>query len=77
MLFLGGETFIGAQIIESKIQDILRPEINRYFVGFFIDKTTKKLKFKHSDGDIYRPRFNQNLNRYFIVLDDGTIVFCY
>jgi len=76
-LILGGETFIGAQLIESKIQDISRPEINPYFIGFFKDKNTKKIKFKHIDGEIYRPRYNDKSGRFFIVLDSGKRVFCY
>tara|TARA_Y100001937_G_scaffold120837_1_gene178652 strand:- start:116 stop:412 length:297 start_codon:yes stop_codon:yes gene_type:complete len=76
-LFLGGETFIGAKLIESKIQDFSRPEINPNFVGFFIEKTTKKMKFKHLDGEIYRPIIDKKTGRYFIILDNNQRVFCY
>ena len=76
-LLLGGETFIGAQIVESKIQDILRPEINPYFIGFYLDKNTEKLKFKHTDGETYRPRIDKKTGRYFIILDDEKRLFCY
>ena len=75
--FLGGETFIGAKLIESKIQDFSRPEINPHFVGFFIEKTTKKMKFKHLDGEIYRPIIDKKTGRYFIILDNNQRVFCY
>lgn len=76
-VFLGGETFIGAKLIESKIQDLSRPEINPYFVGFFIEKTSKKMRFKHLDGEIYRPRFDEKTHRYYIILDNGKTIFCY
>ena len=76
-LFLGGETFIGAKLIESKIQDLSRPEINPYFVGFFIEKASKKMRFKHLDGEIYRPIIDKKTGRYFIILDNNQRVFCY
>ena len=76
-LFLGGETFVGAKLIESKIQDFSRPEINPYFVGFFIEKESKKMKFKHLDGEIYRPIIDEKSGRYFIILDNNKRVFCY
>jgi hypothetical protein len=77
VLLLGGETFIGAQIIESKTYDILRPSKNPYFVGFFMDKNTQKLKYKYIDGETYRPRFDEKTHRYYIILDNETTVFCY
>lgn len=76
-VFLGGETFIGAKLIESKIQDLSRPEINPYYTGFFIEKTSKKMRFKHLDGEIYRPIFDEKTYRYYIILDNKTTVFCY
>ena len=77
VLFLSGETFVGAKLIESKIQDFSRPEINPYFVGFFIEKASKKMRFKHLDGEIYRPIIDEKTGRYFIILDNNQRVFCY
>jgi hypothetical protein len=122
-LFLGGETFIGAQLIESKIQQFARPEIirivdhkadsilklkkisfrsdlaskthlskdsvsnvlsniiqdefNKIYVGFFIEKQSNKIKYRHIDSEIYRPIQDKNTGRFYIVLDDGTSVWCY
>ena len=119
--FLGGETFIGTQIIESKIQEFARPEIVRIvnhkadsilshkkvsfreqiakninqpkdsiakiisgiirneldFIGFFADKSTGKLRFKHVDHEIYRPIIDQASGKYYIILDDGSSIWCY
>lgn len=122
-LLLGGETFIGATLIESKIQDYARPEIirivnhkadsilnhkkisfrtelanrmhvekdtvapilsaiiqdeiNKIYVGFFIDKTSGKVKYRHSDGEIYRPIKDNKTGRFYIILDNQTSAWCY
>jgi len=66
---MGGELAIGTQVFKT--------ENDRQFVGFFIDENTKKLKFLHFDNEIYRPKKNKKSDRYFIILDDGTKIFCY
>lgn len=122
-LLVGSETFIGASILEDKIQDFARPEIVRIvnhtadsilsikkvsfrselaerihiqkdsvapvlsgmiqqeigkiYVGFFIDKKTNKLKYQHSDGEIYRPIKDNNTGRFYFVTDAGVSVWCY
>ena len=121
--FLGGETFIGAHILESKIQEYARPEIirivnhkadsillhrkisfrtqiansthlpkdtitpvlssiikdeiNKIFVGFFIDKSTNRIKYRHTDSEIYRPIEDIATGRFYIILDNGASKWCY
>ena len=66
---MGGELAIGTQLFES--------ENDQHFIGFFIDEESKKLKFLHMDNEIYRPFFDEKTQRYYIVLDDGSKIWCY
>jgi len=65
----GGEIAIGTSMFQESE--------GLQFVGFFLDEKTKKLKFLHTDCEIYRPIFDEKEKRYFIMLDSGLRVYCY
>ena len=59
------------------VNSLFKTDDGEVQVGFFIQEESKKLRFRHSDLQIYRPFFDEKSDRYFIILDDGTKIFCY
>lgn len=58
------------------VSAIIQDEMNRTFVGFFLDRE-KYLVFRHTDGRDYVPIIDSVSGRYFIILTSGERVFCY
>ena len=62
--------------IPDFVSAIIKDEMNRTFVGFFLDRQ-KYLVFRHYDGRDYVPIIDSVSGRYFIILTSGERVFCY
>jgi hypothetical protein len=59
------------------VNSFFKTDNGEIHIGFFIDEESKKLRFRHYDNEIYRPKFDPISNRYYIILDNGDRVFCY
>jgi len=62
--------------IPAIVSAIIQDEMNRTFVGFFLDRQ-KFLVFRHTDGRDYVPIYDAESGRFYFFLSSGERVFCY